>query len=61
MRLVCLLTAAAFGLAAMAGDAHAQATPQKQMSDGQMESAGKEKKAAKPSKRAKKTSKKSSQ
>ena len=39
MRLVALLTAAAFGLSALSGDAFAQATPQGQKSDGQMESA----------------------
>lgn len=62
MRLACLFTAAAFGLSALTGTAYAQATPPKQMSDGQMESAGKEtKKAVKSSKRAKKASKKSSQ
>jgi hypothetical protein len=61
MRLVSLFTAAAFSLAALTGTtgaAFAQATP---MTDGKMESAGKEKKAAKPAKRAKKGAKKSSQ
>jgi len=61
MRLVvCLFTAAAFGLAALTGttgSAFAQATP---MTDGKMESAGKEKKPAKSSKRAAKGAKKSS-
>ncbi len=62
MRLVALLFAAAFGLVAVAGDAHAQATPPQQRSDGQMESAGgPAKKAVKSSKRSKKSSKKMSQ
>ena len=59
MRLVALLTAAAFGLSALSGDAFAQATPQGQKSDGQMESAGgPAKKAVKSGKRAKKSAKK---
>jgi hypothetical protein len=59
MRLVCLFTAAAFSLAALTGTAYSQATP---MTEGQMESAGKDKKAAKPAKKgAKKPAKKSSQ
>jgi hypothetical protein len=62
MRLVALLIAAAFGLTAVVGDAHAQATPAGQKSDGQMESAGgPAKKAVKSSKRSKKSSKKMSQ
>ncbi len=59
MRLVALLAAAAFGLVAVSGDAHAQATPTGQKSDGQMESAGgPAKKAVKSGTRAKKSSKK---
>jgi hypothetical protein len=61
MRLVALLTAAAFAFGALSGDAFAQATPPKQMSDGQMESAGKPAKAAVKSKRSKRSSKKTSQ
>ena len=62
MRLVALLTAAAFGLSALSSDAFAQATPQGQKSDGQMESAGgPAKKAVKSGKRSKKSSKKMSQ
>jgi len=62
MRLVALLIAAAFGFTALSGDAFAQATPPKQMSDGQMESGGTQaKKAVKTSKRSKKGSKKTSQ
>jgi hypothetical protein len=60
MRLVCLFTAAAFSLAALTGTsstALAQATP---MTDGKMESAGKEKKAVKSTKGSKKGAKKSS-
>jgi hypothetical protein len=56
MRLVVLLTAAAFGLSALStNEAFAQATP---MSGGQMESAGKPAKAAVKSKRSKKKSSK---
>ena len=40
MRLVALLTAAAFGLVPCPATPIAQATPQGQKSDGQMESAG---------------------
>ena len=63
MRLVSLLAAAAFGLVAASGAAHAQATPPQQKSDSQiMESAGAPaKKAVKSSKRSKKSSKKTSQ
>ena len=51
MRLACLLAAAAFGLVAIAGDAHAQATPPDQR---MLESAGKSaKKAVTSTKRAK--------
>jgi hypothetical protein len=60
--LVALLFAAAFGLVAVSGDVHAQATPPQQKSDGQMESAGgPSKKAVKSSKRSKKSAKKMSQ
>jgi len=60
MRLVVLITAAAFGLGALSStEVYAQATP---MSEGKMESAGKPSKAAvKSSKRGKKGSKKTSQ
>lgn len=62
MRLACLAIAAAFAMTAVTGDAYAQATPPKQLSDGQMESAGAPtKKAVKTSKRSKKGSKKTSQ
>jgi hypothetical protein len=57
MRLVCLFTAAAFSLAALTGTAYSQATP---MTEGQMESAGKEKKPVKSTKGSKKGAKKSS-
>ena len=57
MRLACLLAAAAFGLVAIAGDAHAQATPPDQK---MLESAGKSaKKAVTSTKRAKKSSRRS--
>jgi hypothetical protein len=62
MRLVSLLTAAAFGLVAASGAAHAQATPPQQKSDSQiMESAGQaSKKPATSSRKAKRSSKKRS-
>jgi hypothetical protein len=60
MRLVSILTAAAFGLVAAGDNAHAQATPPQQKSDSQvMESAGKESK--KPAKSSRKSSKKTKQ
>ena len=61
MRLVSLLTTAAFSLVAAGGSAHAQATPPQQKSDSQvMEGAGKEsKKPAKSSRKSSKTTKQS--
>jgi hypothetical protein len=57
MRLVSLLAAAAFGLVAASGTAHAQATPPQQKSDSQMmESAGKPAQKPVASKRKKKRS-----
>lgn len=59
MRVLPILAAAAFALAASRGTAHAQATPQGQKSDSQIETAGPyATKFAKPGKRANKKSKK---
>ena len=60
MRILPILTAAAFVLTASCGVANAQATPQGQKSDSQIEQAASAKPAAKPGKRAKKTRRSSS-